>query len=342
MAEAPTPEPRPYQRVYADLRGRIERGELAEGMQLPSQPTLAGEYGVALLTVRHAIDLLRRAGYVSVEHGRGTFVTDPRGGDTILVIDDDARVRSILVEHVSYAGFRVVEASNGQEALGVLERERISLVFTDLRMPVMDGVAFLRRARPRWPNTIFVVVSAYPDDLAGLYRMDAFPITVIPKPFRAEQVRRALGLLRTVDAPTRPAAPARPAPSAESAIPPADVLLVDEDAYHRALLSEMLVARGHRVREAGDGVSALESIAEERFTHLFLDLHLPGLGGLELARIIREQDARVSIVIMGSRPEDADEVKAAGLGLLTTLVKPLDTALVLAALRMGRADAVSG
>ena len=340
MAEASTPEPRPYQRVYADLRGRIERGELAEGMQLPSQPTLAGEYGVALLTVRHAIDLLRRAGYVSVEHGRGTFVTDPRGGDTILVIDDDARVRSILVEHVSYAGFRVVEAGNGQEALAVLERERISLVFTDLRMPVMDGVAFLRRARPRWPNTIFVVVSAYPDDLAGLYRTDAFPFTVIPKPFRAEQVRRALGLLRGGDSPTQPAAPPRSSP--QPAVAPADVLLVDEDAYHRALVSQMLATRGHRVREAADGAAALESIAEERFTHVFLDVHLPGLGGLELARMIREQDARVSVVMVGSRPEDADEARAAGLGPLTTLVKPLDTALVLSALRMSRADSSAG
>src|SRR5215210_6419049 len=176
-------EPRPYQRVYANLRARIDQGELAHGVQLPSQPALAAEYGVALLTVRHAIDLLRRAGYVSVEHGRGTFVTDPRGADTILVVDDDPRVRSILVEHVSYAGFRVLEASNGLDALDVLSREPVSLVFTDLRMPTMDGIELLRRARPRYPSTVFIVVSAYPDDLVAIYRSDAFPITVIPKPF---------------------------------------------------------------------------------------------------------------------------------------------------------------
>src|SRR5215213_5884815 len=192
----PGAEPRPYQRVYADLRSRIERGELAHGIQLPSQPTLAADYGVALLTVRHAIDLLRRAGYVSVEPVRVTIVTDPSGADTVLVVDDDTRVRSVLVEHVSYAGFRVVEAGNGLEALEMLDREPVSLVFTDLRMPVMDGVELLRRARPRFPSTIFVVVSGYPDDLVALYRTDAFPITVIPKPFRAEQVRRALALLR--------------------------------------------------------------------------------------------------------------------------------------------------
>src|SRR5918994_1678888 len=114
MRDPGAAEPRPYQRVYAHLRGRIEQGELSHGAQLPSQPALAAEYGVALLTVRHAIELLRRAG-------------------------------------------------------------------------------------PRFPSTIFIVVSAYPDDLVALYRSDAFPITVIPKPFRAEQVRRALALLRGSD-----------------------------------------------------------------------------------------------------------------------------------------------
>jgi CheY-like chemotaxis protein len=334
-------EPRPYQRVYADLRGRIERGELAHGTQLPSQPTLAADYGVALLTVRHAIDLLRRAGYVSVEHGRGTFVTDPSGADTILVVDDDSRVRSVLVEHVSYAGFRVIEAGNGLEALEVLDREPVSLVFTDLRMPVMDGVELLRRARPRHPSTIFVVVSGYPDDLAALYRTDAFPITVIPKPFRAEQVRRSLALLRdTSDQRSAPAA-ARDEAAASAGgdgqpFTPASVLIVDHDAFHRATLGEMMTAQGHSVHEAPDGSSALEAVAERRFSHVFLEVHLPGLGGIEMARLIRERDPRAVTVLMSADQQDVLRVRQAGLGPTMTLIKPLTASHVTAALRLNR------
>jgi len=331
-------EPRPYQRVYADLRARIERGELAHGIQLPSQPALAAEYGVALLTVRHAIDLLRRAGYVSVEHGRGTFVTDPRGAATVLVVDDDTRVRAVLVEHVSYAGFRVIEASNGLEALEALDREPVSLVFTDLRMPVMDGVELLRRARPRFPSTIFVAVSGFPDDLAALYRTDAFPITVIPKPFRAEQVRRALAFLR--DSGDHPAA--QPAAQLERAAPtpeafvPASVLIVDNDAFHRATLGELMTSHGHTVHEAADGSSALEAVAERRFSHVFLDIHLPGLGGIEMARMIRERDPRAVTILMSTDQQDVLRVRQAGLGVAMTLIKPLTASHVLAALRLGR------
>jgi CheY-like chemotaxis protein len=342
----PGTEPRPYQRVYVDLRARIEQGELAHGAQLPSQPALAAEYGVALLTVRHAIELLRRAGYVSVEHGRGTFVTDPRGADTVLVVDDDARVRSVLVEHVAYAGFRVLEASNGLEALDVLGREPVSLVFTDLRMPTMDGIELLRRARPRFPSTIFVVVSAYPDDLVALYRSDSFPITVIPKPFRAEQVRRALALLRGSDGGTpapAPAAVAEPRTDGEQSIraaerpsTPATVLIVDDDAFHRAMLGEMMTAQGHQVREAPDGSSALEAVAEERFSHVFLEVHLPGLGGIEMARLIRDRDPKAVTILMSADEQDVLRVRQAGLGPSMTLVKPLSATHVMAALRLGR------
>ena len=344
MRDPGAAEPRPYQRVYAHLRGRIERGELAHGVQLPSQPALAAEYGVALLTVRHAIELLRRAGYVSVEHGRGTFVTDPRGADTILVVDDDARVRSVLVEHVAYAGFRVLEASNGLEALEVLGKEPVSLVFTDLRMPVMDGIELLRRARPRYPSTIFIVVSAYPDDLVALYRSDAFPITVIPKPFRAEQVRRALALLRGSEgvgaAAQASAAEARAnndraASAAEArAFVPATVLIVDDDAFHRATIGEMMTAQGHRVREASDGSSALEAVSEERFSHVFLEVHLPGLGGIEMARMIRDRDPKAVTILMSADQQDVLRVRQAGLGLSMTLVKPLSASHVMAALRL--------
>jgi CheY-like chemotaxis protein len=341
----PGAEPRPYQRVYADLRSRIEQGALAHGAQLPSQPALAAEYGVALLTVRHAIELLRRAGYVSVEHGRGTFVTDPRGADTVLVVDDDARVRSVLVEHVAYAGFRVLEASNGLDALEVLGREPVSLVFTDLRMPTMDGIELLRRARPRFPSTIFIVVSAYPDDLIALYRSDAFPITVIPKPFRAEQVRRALALLRSREngPETAPATPAAPRTDGEgtadeqpASAAPATVLIVDDDAFHRAMLGEMMTAQGHQVREAADGSSALEAVAEEHFSHVFLEVHLPGLGGIEMARLIRDRDPKAVTILMSADQQDVLRVRQAGLGPSMTLVKPLSPTHVMAALRLAR------
>jgi DNA-binding response OmpR family regulator len=340
-----SPELRPYQRVYADLRARIERGELSPGDQLPSQPSLAAEYKVALLTVRHAIELLRRAGYLSVEHGRGTFVAEPRAVAKVLVVDDDRDLRSILARHVGFAGYGVAEASDGLEALEILERESISLAFVDLRMPRMNGIELLQRARPRWPNTIFVAISGYPDDIAQLFGSDAFPITVIPKPFRAEQVRRALGLIQNAAPPGRPAGPRRISDRSTGATrddpgrEDVNVLVVDDDAFLRALLVELLRLHEFRVREAMDGSTALEIVDEETFTHIFLDFRMPGLGGADVARLIRERDDRVVIIFLSAYPEDVIRAQTGGLGPVTVLGKPFEERDVLAALRISLARA---
>jgi len=66
---------------------------------------------------------------------------------TILIVDDDAANRSVLVSLLGYLGHRVVEAADGREALALAQRERPSLVITDLLMPVMDGFDLARRLR---------------------------------------------------------------------------------------------------------------------------------------------------------------------------------------------------
>lgn len=335
----PSTAPRPYQRVYADLRARIERGELTPGARLPSQPTLAAEYGVALLTVRHSIELLRRGGFLLVEHGRGTYVAEPIAAATVLVVDDDPKLRQILGEHAALAGYRVLEAADGDEALGILGREAVGLVFCDLRMPRMNGIELLRRGRGRWPNTVFVAVSGYADDLVSLYESDVFPITVIPKPFRAEQVRRALAMMPAGPVDPSEAGPRGAAePKIEAATPAGmHVLVVDDDAYQRALLAELLRLQGVSVREAPDGSSALEAVDEEAFTHVFLDFRMPGLGGAEVARLIRQRDDRAVIVFLSAYPEDVVRARIRGVGPAPVLGKPIDPADVLAALRLSLA-----
>jgi GntR family transcriptional regulator len=63
-----------YQRIAADLRARIESGELAPGQALPSETQMLTEYGVSRVTIRHAIADLRASGLVTTEHGRATRV----------------------------------------------------------------------------------------------------------------------------------------------------------------------------------------------------------------------------------------------------------------------------
>lgn len=72
---------------------------------------------------------------------------------TVLVIDDDGFVRASLEQLLQAHGYEVITASGGQEALERIEREAPDLVLTDLRMPGMDGLEVLRRAKGRFPHS---------------------------------------------------------------------------------------------------------------------------------------------------------------------------------------------
>jgi two-component system chemotaxis response regulator CheY len=68
---------------------------------------------------------------------------------TVLVVDDATSIRQMVAYTLTQAGFEVIEAANGKLGLDQLERCRVDLVVTDLHMPVMDGITFIRELRGR-------------------------------------------------------------------------------------------------------------------------------------------------------------------------------------------------
>jgi CheY-like chemotaxis protein len=79
----------------------------------------------------------------------------------VLVVEDDFLIRMHAAETIEDAGFEVVEASNADEAVTILEaRLDIAVVFTDIRMPgSMDGLKLARAARDRWPPIHIVAMT---------------------------------------------------------------------------------------------------------------------------------------------------------------------------------------
>lgn len=68
---------------------------------------------------------------------------------TALIVDDSRSMRQMVAFTLTSAGFSVVEAENGADALTKLDSHDVSVVITDLNMPVMDGLTFIRQLRTR-------------------------------------------------------------------------------------------------------------------------------------------------------------------------------------------------
>lgn len=79
----------------------------------------------------------------------------------ILVVDDEEGIRSFLTDSLLTEGHEVVEAVDGAQASLLLDRQTFNLMITDLRMPGMDGMALLRKARSEVPEMEVVVLTAH-------------------------------------------------------------------------------------------------------------------------------------------------------------------------------------
>jgi response regulator RpfG family c-di-GMP phosphodiesterase len=106
-----------------------------------------------------------------------------------LVVDDEPRLRQVLVHLMRNDGFNCIEAGNGEEALVQLEAHPVRLVMSDLRMPKMDGLELLRQIRGRWPDTAVVMITAVADVEVAVSCLAIGAMDYLTKPFHLEEVR---------------------------------------------------------------------------------------------------------------------------------------------------------
>ena len=83
------------------------------------------------------------------------------GGETILLVEDEARVRKLIVDVLSGRGYRVLEATRGEEALRICQAHcaEIDLAVVDVVMPEMNGPELMRRIQPICPRVRVLYIS---------------------------------------------------------------------------------------------------------------------------------------------------------------------------------------
>ena len=112
---------------------------------------------------------------------------------TVLVVDDEQTTREALGVLLRQEGFAVELAESGEDALKHLARVAPDVLITDLRMPGMDGVALLERAREHNPDLIVLLMTAYADVETGIRAMQAGAEDYLTKPLRIEELIVILG-----------------------------------------------------------------------------------------------------------------------------------------------------
>src|SRR5947209_13578191 len=116
-------------------------------------------------------------------------MTNPASPPYCLIVDDEPRLRQVMVHLMRGDGFQCVEAGNGIEALEQLATRPIGLVLSDLRMPKMDGLELLREIRARFPDTAVVMITAVADVECAVNCLAVGAADYVVKPYQLDDVR---------------------------------------------------------------------------------------------------------------------------------------------------------
>lgn len=116
------------------------------------------------------------------------LVPGGKGAFKILVVDDEAIVRDSMAEWLGLEGYAVATAGSGAEALDQMAEAPFHLMLTDIKMPGMDGVELLARARQRHPGLTGIMMTAYAEVDSAVSAMKEGALEYVTKPFEPETV----------------------------------------------------------------------------------------------------------------------------------------------------------
>ncbi|MCF8169222.1 MAG: response regulator [Rhodoferax sp.] len=113
---------------------------------------------------------------------------------TIMIVDDSASIRTVVGIALRGEGYTVIEAINGQDALNKLTGQKVNLIISDVNMPIMDGITFVRNVKtlPAYRFTPIVMLTTESDESKKREGQAAGAKAWVVKPFKPEQMLSAV------------------------------------------------------------------------------------------------------------------------------------------------------
>lgn len=110
----------------------------------------------------------------------------------ILIVDDEENAREVLSKILIHDGYDVSSVANGLEALNFLRSREVELIITDINMPEMNGLAFLRELNRSRPDTNVIMLTAYGEVESYLEAMSLGAFEYINKPLKYDELKKVI------------------------------------------------------------------------------------------------------------------------------------------------------
>ncbi|HEX4603367.1 MAG TPA: response regulator, partial [Candidatus Angelobacter sp.] len=256
-------------------------------------------------------------------------------GTRVLVVDDNATNRCILVKMLTAWGMKVDLAENGPDALALLYKAigngvTYPLIIVDGHMPEMDGFALLERIRSAKELKVgkaMMLTSA--EQMGATQRCQEFGISeyAIKPVAKNDLLDLLLRILSKNGGAASEQLTGRIKESPAMGLRPLRILLAEDNVYNQKVAIGMLEMGNHTVIVAGNGRLAVEAHQQQEFDLILMDMHMPEMDGLEATRLIKQRQAvtgiRVPIVAMTANAMTGDREKCLTAGMDDYVSKPI-------------------
>jgi len=259
-------------------------------------------------------------------------------GVRVLVVDDNATNRTILMHHLASWGAEARGTEDGPSALAALkgaaaDGRAFELVALDMMMPGMTGIDVARaiRANDSLPQPEIVVLTSVGSSL-NTVEEEGLGITVqLSKPVRKTDLHSAFADALSERIGGAQGRPEAKQPSGEGVSFPARILLAEDNEVNQQVAVAVLESLGCRVEAVPNGLRAVERVAEQTFDLVFMDCQMPEMDGFAATRAIRaretaardEEDApRLPIVALTAHAMHSDRQECLAAGMDDYVSKP--------------------
>jgi DNA-binding NtrC family response regulator len=138
--------------------------------------------------------------------------TNPSDPARVLIVEDELRLRELLVDVIPEMGFRAVAVRSAEEAKKLMESDPYEIVMLDLQLPVMGGMDFFEQMRQRWPATQVIILTGFGNLAAAQQAIRLDVVDFLSKPCHLNEVELSLDraqrrIRETATAPQTPVAP---------------------------------------------------------------------------------------------------------------------------------------
>jgi CheY-like chemotaxis protein len=252
-------------------------------------------------------------------------------GKRILVVDDNATTRQILVKHLERRGAEAVASASGADALAIA-REALDLAVIDQEMPEIDGFTLAKQLRQipgrRSLPLVLLASTAQAASDGGRHLFAA----VHAKPVKPERLCQLIG--EVLGGPVRQEHQTRSEFDAELAGRiPLKILVAEDNTVNQRLALRMLQKMGYQADIVENGLEVLDALQRERYEVILMDVQMPRMDGLETTRHIRTRGVEgPRIIAMTANAIHGDREKCLEAGMDDYVSKPIQIAHLQAAL----------